>query len=116
MKSLNSSCALALERRFSQTAPRAVVARSYSRVSTCTVSRPPRAVVARSTPRLAHAGPSRLHSTAPPPASVIPEISVRDSYDIVIIGGGNAGLALACALRKSIHRFSVIRAGATTDE
>jgi hypothetical protein len=30
----------------------------------------------------------------------IPEIAQEDSYDIVIIGGGNAGLALACALRE----------------
>ena len=32
--------------------------------------------------------------------SEIPSIAPEDSYDIVIIGGANAGLALACALCK----------------
>ena len=44
---------------------------------------------------------SRRHSTqsAPPAPSVtVPDIPPEDSYDIVIIGGANAGLALACAL------------------
>lgn len=35
---------------------------------------------------------TRHHST------VVPSIPPEDSYDIVIIGGANAGLALACAL------------------
>jgi hypothetical protein len=48
---------------------------------------------------------TRHHSTiaqqqsAPSP---IPEISDRDTYDIVIIGAGNAGLALACTLRTHL--------------
>lgn len=46
------------------------------------------------------------HTTHTTPSSVessssIPDISPEDTYDIVIIGGANAGLALACALRKS---------------
>ena len=54
------------------------------------------------------AGPSNLHHQyatqvgVKPSTSdqlhVIPDISPEDTYDIVIIGGGNAGLALACAL------------------
>ena len=101
MKSLNPSRALAIERRLASTAPRAVLARSYAHISPSPLPRSSRAGIARSTPPLlAHAGPSRSHSTAAPPLSVIPEIPKGDSYDIVVIGGGNAGLALACALRK----------------
>lgn len=43
-----------------------------------------------------HTTPSSAESS-----SSIPIISAEDTYDIVIIGGANAGLALACALRKS---------------
>lgn len=39
------------------------------------------------------------HSTAPPAdLGPIPSISAENTYDIVIIGGGPAGLALASAL------------------
>lgn len=38
----------------------------------------------------------------------IPQISDRDTYDIVIIGAGNAGLALACTLRT--HLFPIFYA------
>jgi ubiquinone biosynthesis monooxygenase Coq6 len=41
----------------------------------------------------------RYHSTQPvPPPAPIPEISPEQTYDIVIIGGGPAGLALATAM------------------
>lgn len=52
-------------------------------------------------PRCAVAGPSvRRYATAHEPVSIeaIPAIASDKTYDIVIIGGGNAGLALACAL------------------
>ena len=51
------------------------------------------------------AGPSRrtyATETSHAGPSTIPKISMSDTYDIVIIGGGNAGLALACALRQSL--------------
>ncbi|WWC71990.1 ubiquinone biosynthesis monooxygenase COQ6 [Kwoniella pini CBS 10737] len=41
------------------------------------------------------------HSTSPAgaePIDPIPDIGIENTYDIVIIGGANAGLALACAL------------------
>ncbi|WVQ67035.1 ubiquinone biosynthesis monooxygenase COQ6 [Kwoniella botswanensis] len=46
------------------------------------------------------AGGARNHSSsaAVEPTTAIPEISEENSYDIVIIGGANAGLAFACAL------------------
>lgn len=50
---------------------------------------------------------SRSHSTLPKCESspdqeiTVPHIGPEDSYDIVIIGGANAGLALACALCMS---------------
>ncbi|WVW86143.1 ubiquinone biosynthesis monooxygenase COQ6 [Kwoniella bestiolae CBS 10118] len=45
-------------------------------------------------------GGARTHSSsaASEPLTPIPEISDENSYDIVIIGGANAGLAFACAL------------------
>lgn len=47
----------------------------------------------------------RYHSTqhAGPSSQPIPEIAPEDTYDIVIIGAANAGLALACALCMSNH-------------
>jgi hypothetical protein len=45
-------------------------------------------------------GKPRWHSTQAGPSSPIPEISQENTYDIVIIGAANAGLALACSLRK----------------
>ena len=38
------------------------------------------------------------HASHPPNVSTIPSISPENTFDIVIIGGGNAGLALTCAL------------------
>lgn len=54
-------------------------------------------------------GRGRGYSTVVNEAAVtqMPEISKEDTYDIVIIGAGNAGLALACTLCKlllSTHR------------
>jgi hypothetical protein len=46
-------------------------------------------------------------TTAPGPSSsgaALPAIPAEDTFDIVIIGGANAGLALACALRTSPAR------------
>ncbi|AAW45305.1 hypothetical protein CNBH3840 [Cryptococcus deneoformans B-3501A] len=56
---------------------------------------PLRATVSKS----AHVTFKRSHSHhAPQPTEPIPEISSENTYDIVIIGGANAGLAFACAL------------------
>ena len=72
-----------------------IAAPSVSRtISTATASRStilPAAVVS---------GKTRWHSTQAGPSSPIPEISQENTYDIVIIGAANAGLALACSLRK----------------
>lgn len=58
---------------------------------------PLRATVSKS----AHVTFKRSHSHhAPQPTEPIPEISSENTYDIVIIGGANAGLAFACALCK----------------
>lgn len=72
-----------------------------SRLSSAT-----RTVQAR--PILASRPPARHYATAAaspvgPDAgpSTIPDISAKDTYDIVIIGAANAGLALACALSMS---------------
>lgn len=66
-------------------------------------SRP--AITARATAGLApryyatipHASPADATSGSKQP---IPSISPQDTYDIVIIGAGNAGLALAASLRE----------------
>lgn len=44
--------------------------------------------------------PTRTYATYTPPSSesAIPDIPASDTYDIVVIGAANAGLALACAL------------------
>lgn len=60
-------------------------------------SRPVRAILSKS----ANVTFKRYHSHhAPQPTEPIPEISSENTYDIVIIGGANAGLAFACALCK----------------
>ncbi len=50
--------------------------------------------------------------TGPEPLSM-PEFAQEDIYEIVIIGGGPAGLALACTLREYLlllsHRYPVSR-------
>jgi len=46
-------------------------------------------------------GKTRCHSTQAGPSSPIPEITQENTYDIVIIGAANAGLALACSLCES---------------
>lgn len=53
---------------------------------------------------VASAGNVRYYSTqhAGPSTLPIPAISQENTYDIVIIGAANAGLALACALRVSM--------------
>lgn len=70
------------------------------------LSRRSRAYVPRSPLPSASLPPYRRYATSsasptppPPPAAPdIPPIDPADSFDIVIIGGANAGLALACAL------------------
>lgn len=44
---------------------------------------------------------STLNTTPVADASSVPVISAENTYDVVIIGAGNAGLALAAALRQS---------------
>ncbi len=57
---------------------------------------PRSAVVSSSAPS---STPVRYHSTQPvPPLAPIPEILPEQTYDIVIIGAGPAGLALATAM------------------
>ena len=46
------------------------------------------------------------HAEAPKPSLDFTTIPVESTYDIVVIGGANAGLALACALRKSSATLS----------
>ena len=41
----------------------------------------------------------------------IPEIPHEDTFNIIIIGGGNAGLALACSLRVSPFQFFCMSSG-----
>ncbi len=48
--------------------------------------------------------PSSSASTS----SSIPDIPPQDTFDIIIIGGGNAGLALTCALRTSPLGFRIV--------
>lgn len=42
--------------------------------------------------------PARRHSHSAPAPVVAPPVSAENTYDVVIIGGGPAGLALANAL------------------
>ena len=72
-----------------------IAAPSVSRtISTATPSR------STILPAAGVSGKTRWHSTQAGPSSPIPEISQENTYDIVIIGAANAGLALACSLRK----------------
>ena len=65
-----------------------------------------RTCVASSSRSYAHAAPKSAAPVVPARRKVgaepIPKIASKDSYDIVIIGAGNAGLALACALCELI--------------
>jgi ubiquinone biosynthesis monooxygenase Coq6 len=102
MKAIRSSAALLAERRLGASVHRAITI-GASRATTTTNGH---RAICRSNPNLP--GPSRRHySTHPPaaPTDAIPEISQSDSFDIVIIGGGNAGLALACALCQWFPRL-----------
>lgn len=73
-------------------------------------SRPLKAILSES----ARVTLKRNHSHhAPQLTEPIPEISSENTYDIVIIGGANAGLAFACALCKyylprSPHQTNII--------
>lgn len=73
-------------------------------------SRPLKAILSKS----AHVTLKRNHSHhAPQLTEPIPGISSENTYDIVIIGGANAGLAFACALCKyylprSPHQTNII--------
>lgn len=45
----------------------------------------------------------------PPVVSpILPDFGAEDTYDIVIIGGGNAGLALAAGLRELISPGAIV--------
>lgn len=48
----------------------------------------------------------RCHSHAAPAPVIAPPVSAENTYDIVIIGGGPAGLALANALGELMPRYS----------
>lgn len=77
-------------------APRRVRLTSALRPALAAAQLALRLAAASSIPSL---NPARFHSTQPvsPPTS-IPTVSAEDTYDIVIIGGGPAGLALATAM------------------
>jgi hypothetical protein len=67
----------------------------------------PRTVSARPTVRSQSLAPlprfaSTLNDTPVADASSVPVISAENTYDVVIIGAGNAGLALAASLCESI--------------
>ena len=101
---MKGSRAIALRRGLVQSRPRTVLA-TASRATPIT---PVSTFSSRSVqfPVTGLSGNVRWHSTSPAGPSgqlstSIPGIAPADSYDIVIIGAANAGLALACSLRRS---------------
>jgi len=82
---------------------------TFSGVTTIATATPSRSTTI---PATGVSGKPRWHSTQAGPSSPIPEISQENTYDIVIIGAANAGLALACSLRK----LSPWRRGILADE
>lgn len=76
----------------------AAAARTLASSSRMTPAQCVRPVIAAA--RLSAPAHVRQHSHAAPAPVVAPPVSPENTYDIVIIGGGPAGLALANALGK----------------
>lgn len=88
---------IALRRGLIAPATRSLPATSLISRTVSTASRSSRSPII---PAAGVSGKIRWHSTQPGPSSPIPEISQENTYDTVIIGAANAGLALACSLCK----------------